>query len=58
MEKLWTIREVADYFSVSEAGVRKWIRTNAIDYIKIQSRVRFTDSQVKDFASRAMERKA
>ena len=31
MEKLWTVKEVANYFNVSESGVRKWVRTNVID---------------------------
>lgn len=58
MEKMWTVKEVANYFNVSESGVRKWVRTNVIDCVRIQSRVRFTDSQVKDFASRSMGERA
>ena len=58
MEKLWTVKEVANYFNVSESGVRKWVRTNVIDCVRIQSRVRFTDDQIKDFASKSMKKKS
>ena len=58
MEKLWTVKEVANYFNVSESGVRKWVRTNVINCVRIQSRVRFTDDQIKDFASRSMNKKS
>lgn len=58
MEKLWTVKEVANYFNVSESGVRKWVRTNVIKCVRVQSRVRFTDDQIKDFASRSMGERA
>lgn len=57
MNRMWTVKDVADYFSVSESGVRKWIRTNAIDCIRIQSRVRFTEEQIKDFETRSMRKR-
>lgn len=58
MSRLWTVKDVANYFNVSESGVRKWIRTNAIDCMRIQSRVRFTEEQIKDFESKSMRERA
>ena len=53
MKKFWTVKEVANYFNVTESGVRKWVRTGKLDCIKIESRVRFTDDQINEFETRA-----
>lgn len=49
MEKLYSVKDVAEELEVSEAAVRKWIFEKKIGYRKIGKFVRITRADIDAF---------
>ena len=57
MVKLYTTREVAEYFGVSLSTVIRLIRDGELDAIKIRRQVRISDKAIRDFIAAKEPRK-
>jgi len=49
MEKMYTIKEVAEYLSVTPSAVTKWIARDKLKAIKIAGIVRIKESDLIEF---------
>ena len=49
MEKMYTIKEVAEYLSVTPSAVTKWIARDKLKAIKIAGIVRIKESDLAEF---------
>lgn len=54
MEKLYTKKEVAEYFKISEKTVDRLIRQFSIPILKIGHQVRISESSIGKMAKRSM----
>ncbi len=52
MEKLYTIKELAEYFNVSKDTIWRWIRNNELNTINIGGRKRVKESDLQAFIDR------
>jgi len=48
-EKLYTVKEVADYFRVSRQAVYDWINRGLLRALRLGDRVRIPESALKEF---------
>jgi excisionase family DNA binding protein len=48
----WTVREVADYFSVTHNTVYKWNQERRIEYYRLGKEVRYSEDAVLAFEER------
>lgn len=46
-DKVYTVKEVAELFKVSESVVRGWVANNNINFIKVGGAVRFTKETIE-----------
>lgn len=51
-EKLWNVRQVADYLSMSVSWVYKQVDANAIPFAKLGHALRFHPARVREYAAR------
>lgn len=51
VESLLDVGQVAEMLGLSIATIRKWVLTRYIPYIKIGKAVRFSASEIQDWAS-------
>lgn len=49
-ERLWTVREVADYLGMSQSWVYRQVEANAIPHAKLGTALRFHPERVREFA--------
>jgi len=49
VEKLYTIKEVAEYLHVHENSVRRWIAKSQIESVRVGGLVRIAESQLNAF---------
>lgn len=50
MEKLYTIKQVAEHFSVHPNTVRRWVRQGKLKTIKLETGTeRITETELKSF---------
>ena len=56
MEKLLTVKQLAEYLQVSQALVYKWVHYDFIPYIKIGTLVRFRLAQVEKWLAKSEKR--
>lgn len=47
--KIYTRKEVADYFNVSLWTIDSWVRSKKIKCFKVQNIVRFSEKQLNEF---------
>lgn len=53
MDKLYTTKEVAEIFSVTEYTVRNWLKDEKLEGLKTKvGRWRVTESALKEFANK------
>lgn len=50
-EKLWTVRECAEYLSMSISWVYKQVEANAIPFAKLGAALRFHPARVRAYAA-------
>lgn len=51
-EKLWTVRETADFLSMSVSWVYKQVEANAIPHAKLGGALRFHPQRIREYAAR------
>lgn len=49
MEKFYTVYEIADMFKVNRMTVYKWVETGKLKSNKIDTNVRISESDLKEF---------
>ena len=55
MEKLFTIQETAEYFSVSKATIFKWLREGLLKSTKIGGSTRITETAINEFVQKKLK---
>ncbi|PFW63015.1 DNA-binding protein [Bacillus sp. AFS075034] len=48
-EKLHTIKEVAEYFRVSDRAVKQWVKDGSLEHYKVGRLVRISEEHVQKF---------
>jgi excisionase family DNA binding protein len=49
VEKIYTIKQVAEYCHVSKATVWRWLREKKLKYFQVGGKKMITESDLKDF---------
>lgn len=47
IEKLWTIKEVADFLQVKVSVVKYWLHTSGMPFVKIGKHYRFDPNDIR-----------
>ena len=50
-EKIYTVREVAQMFDVTDWSIRMWMKQGKLKGQKIGGRLYFTDKAIRDYAN-------
>lgn len=58
MEKLLTVKEIAEFFRVSNATIYKWKARDLIPYHRVNARLRFDKNEVKEWMQNRRKKKA
>ena len=48
-ERLFTVRELAEYLSLNEETIRRWIKSEKLPALKIGRELRVKESEVEKF---------
>jgi excisionase family DNA binding protein len=46
LPRLFSVKQAAEYFGVAVQTIREWYRKGLLRYVKIGSRIRFTESAI------------
>lgn len=52
-KRFYSIKEIAEYLAVSKSGIRKWVRTGQIPFLKINGCIRFDIEAIDKWLSKS-----